>query len=78
MMKSTWKKKLIKTYKVPTNKHLKIPPQYREEMSGKCYLIGVGCGIELHKAENFDKMNNVNIDDLEKMIKKLGLQNEEI
>ena len=68
--------KLIKTYKVPANKHLKVPPQYREEMSGKCYLIGVGCGIELHKAENFDKMNNVNIEDLEQMIKELGLPNE--
>ena len=69
--------KLIKTYKVPTNKHLKVPPQYREEMSGKCYLIGVGCGVELHKAENFDKMNNVNIEDLEQIIKELDLQNEE-
>ena len=69
--------KLIKTYKVPINKHLKVPPQYREEMSGKCYLIGVGFGIELHKAENFDKMNNVNIGDLEQMIKELGLPNEE-
>ena len=44
-------------------------------MSGKCYLIGVGCGIELHKAENFDKMNNVNIEDLEKMIKEFGFNN---
>lgn len=69
--------KLIKNYKVPTNKHLKVPPQYREEMSGKCYLIGVGCGIELHKAENFDKMNNVNMEDLEQMIKELGLRNDE-
>lgn len=69
--------KLLKTYKVPANKHLKIPPQYREDLSGKCYLIGVGCGLELHKVENFDKMNNVNIEDLEQMIKELGLQNEE-
>jgi len=40
-------------------------------MSGKCYLIGVGCGIELHKAENFDKKENVSFKDLEKMIKEL-------
>lgn len=63
--------KLIKTYKVATNKHLKVPPQYREDMSGKCYLIGVGCGIELHKAENFDKKENVSFKDLEKMILEL-------
>lgn len=69
--------KLLKTYKVPVNKHLKVPPQYREEMSGKCYLIGVGCGIELHKAENFDKEKHVSFEDLEQMIKELGLQNEE-
>ena len=69
--------KLIKTYKVPPNKHLKVPPQYREEMSGKCYLIGVGCGIELHKAENFDKTENVGFEDIEKMIKELGLQKDE-
>jgi len=34
-------------------------------------LIGVGCGIELHKAENFDKKENVSFKDLEKMIKEL-------
>lgn len=69
--------KLIKTYKVPANKHLKVPPQYREELSGKCYLIGVGCGIELHKAENFDKMKNVSFEDIEQMIKEFGLRNDE-
>ena len=68
---------LIKTYKVPANKHLKVPPQYREAMSGKCYLIDVGCGIELHKAENFDKTENVDFEDIEKMIMELGLQKDE-
>jgi len=68
--------KLLKTYKVPANKHLKVPPQYREEMSGKCYLIGVGCGIELHKAGNFDKTENVSFEELVKMAEELGLQND--
>ena len=45
-------------------------------MSGKCYSIGVGCGIELHKAEHFEKEEHVSFEDIEKMIKELGLQKE--
>lgn len=44
--------KIVKSYKVRKDKFLRVPPSYRELMSGNCFLIGLGNSIELVKYES--------------------------
>lgn len=47
--------KVLKKYNVRKDKFLRIPPSFRDTMTGRCFLIGVGNDIELTTFESETK-----------------------
>ena len=63
----------VKSYKIPKNLTLKVPPQVYCQMKGKCILAGATTCVELIKEECYNKLNSEASETVLKLAEELGL-----
>lgn len=70
--RNPWEK-LIANYKISDDKNLLIPIKYRAELMCECYIVGVGDGFQIIRAENYEKkVSNADYVEIESLLTELG------